>query len=187
MKALTLVLSILMFAPISALAQKGLSYSMPAVEVGFKWSSANLTGADSNKQTLAMQLGGSGVLNLTESFGIKSGLFYTERAFKSEFPGGVTGEGKITYFEVPVHFMFKLEDYAGIYLGPSAAIKLGDEFKPGSLTGIKDMVVPLTFGAQFKFHPMLGLNVFFETVSGELARGVENSRAVGVNLMFMLD
>lgn len=182
-----LVLSLMFLAPLSAFAQKGFSYSMPAVEVGFKWSSANQTGAESNKQSLAMQLGGSGVLNLSDSFGIRSGLFYSERAFKSEFIAGVTGEGKITYFEVPVHLMFKLEDYAGIYLGPSAAIKLGDEYKPGSLRDVKDFVVPLTFGAQFKFHPMMGVNVFFETVTGELARGIENSRAVGVNLMIVLD
>jgi hypothetical protein len=49
------------------------------------------------------------------------------------------------------------------------------------------MVMPLTIGAQFKFLPNIGANVFFETVSGELARGVENSRAVGVNLLITLD
>jgi len=83
--------------------------------------------------------------------------------------------------------MFKFEEYAGVYVGPSLGIKMSDELKPGALTGVKAMVVPLTFGAQFKFLPNLGANVFFETISGEIATGVENSRAVGVNLLISID
>lgn len=182
-----LTVAAVMLVACGAWAQQGLSYSMPAIEAGFKWGSANQNGADSNKQDLAFQLGGSVVLNFSTAIGLRTGLFYSERAFKSEFPGGTTGEGKITYFEVPAHLMFKLEDYAGVYVGPSLAVKLGDEYSPGNMTDVKDMVVPLTFGAQFKFTPVLGLNVFFETVPGELANGIKNSRAVGVNLLIAMD
>lgn len=171
---------------VSAFASKGLSYSMPAAEAGFRWNSASLSGADSNKQVIGFQLGVSTVLNFNEQFGLRTGLFYTERSFESNFVGS-TGKGKITYFEVPAQFMLKLEDYAGVYVGPSVAIKLGDEYNSGKLTGIKEIIVPIVFGAQFKFHPNLGANVFFEAVSGSLASGVDNSRAVGANLMFTLD
>lgn len=169
-----------------ASASKGLSYSMPAAEAGFRWNSASLSGADSNKQVIGFQLGVSAVLNFNEKLGLRTGLFYTERSFESNFVGS-TGKGKITYFEVPAQLMLKLEDYAGVYVGPVLAVKLGDEYNSGKLTGIKEIIVPLVFGAQFKFHPNLGANVFFEAVSGSLASGVDNSRAVGANLMLTLD
>lgn len=166
------------------------SYSMPAVEVGFKWNSADLDGSSSNKQDIGFQVGASTVFNFAPSFGLKTGLFYSERPFKAESTTlGVTSEtkGKVTYFDVPVFFMFKFEDYAGVYVGPTLAVKLGDEIKPGTLQDVKGMIVPITFGAQFKFLPNFGANVFFETVPGDLAKGVKNSRAVGANLMFTFD
>jgi hypothetical protein len=116
-------------------------------------------------------------------------LFYTDRPFKSTFTGPPesTGTGKVTYFDVPVFAMFKFEEYAGVYAGPSLAIKLGDEYSNsiggGSLTDIKSMIIPITFGAQFKMSESFGLNLFFES-AGELAKGVKSSRAVGTNVLF---
>lgn len=174
----------------TASAQKGspgISYSMPAAEVGFKWNTATITNSVSDKQEVGFQLGVSAVFNLSENFGLKSGMFYTERPFKSEISLNNSPKGKLTYFEVPVLFMFKFEDFAGAYVGPSLAVKLGDEITPGSLKDIKSFVVPITFGAQFKFTPVLGANVFFEIVPGDLATDLSNSRAVGVNLLLALD
>jgi len=45
-------------------ASPNVSYSMPAVEFGFKWNSADLDGASSNKQDIGFQLGASTVLIL---------------------------------------------------------------------------------------------------------------------------
>jgi len=167
------------------------SYSMPALEVGFKWNSMDADGASSNKQKLGFQFGGSTVFNFHEKFGLRTGLFYSERPFKFDSSGDY--EGKLTYAEVPVHFMFKIEDYAGIYLGPSIAIKMGDEvtcpagITPCALTDTKGMIFPITLGAQFKFTPILGINLFFETVGSEVAKGLKNSRAIGANLMLTFD
>lgn len=178
-----LLISTVTFAKSSPTAP---DYSMVAAEVGFKSNSVTATGSTSDNQITGFQLGVSGVYNISEKFGLKSGLFYVERPFSSDF-GTSEVKGKITYFEVPAFFMLKFEEYAGVYVGPSLGIKLGDELKPGSLSGVKAMVVPLTFGAQFKFLPNFGANVFFETISGEISTGVENSRAVGVNLMISID
>lgn len=167
-------------------ASPNISYSMPAVEFGFKWNSADIEGSSSNKQDIGFQLGASTVFNFAPTFGLKTGLFYSERPFKAE-ASNVEVKGKVTYFEVPAFFMFKFEDYAGVYVGPSVAVKLGDEVSPGSLTDVKGLVVPITVGAQFKFLENFGANVFFETVPGELAKGVKNSRAVGANLLFAFD
>ncbi len=83
--------------------------------------------------------------------------------------------------------MLKFEDYAGVYVGPTLSVKLGDEYSNGSLTNAKSMITPITFGAQFKYVPSMGANIFFETVPGDLASGLSNARAVGVNLIFTLD
>lgn len=187
MKAL-LSIGLILFS-IQSFAQRSPTaptYSMAGLEFGFKSNTASVTGSTSNKQENGFQLGVSGVFNVGEVLGLKSGLMYSERPFASETVA-VKSSGKITYFEIPLHLMLKFEDYAGVYVGPSVSLKMSDEGSPAGLTDVKSMVTPLTIGAQFKFLPNLGANVFFETVSGELARGVENSRAVGVNLLVTLD
>lgn len=161
-------------------------YSMAGLEFGFKSNTASIANSTSNKQENGFQLGVSGVYNIGESFGVKSGLMYSERPFAADFLL-TSSKGKITYFEIPLQLMLKFEEYAGVYVGPSLALKMSDESTGGGLTDVKSMVMPLTIGAQFKFLPNIGVNVFFETVSGELARNVENSRAVGVNLLITLD
>jgi hypothetical protein len=182
MKKLMLALVVLA----ASLAQAEISYSMPALEAGFKWNSMDTdTAGVSSKQSLSLQFGGSTVFNFNPQMGLRTGLFYSERTFK--FDGS---DGKLTYADVPIHFMFKFEDYAGIYLGPSLSMKIGDECNATggcTLTGIKSMIMPITFGAQFKFTPNLGLNLFFETVPSDLANGLKNSRGIGANVLFAFD
>ncbi|MBY0554477.1 porin family protein [bacterium] len=185
-KILATILLVFSSAAYAQKASSGFSYSMPAVEVGFKWNTTKVNNSTSDKQVMGYQLGISTVANMSDSFGVRTGLFYTERPFESDFAAS-NSKGKFTYFEVPLQLMFKIEDYAGVYVGPSLAVKLSDEVSPGSLTDVKSMVIPLTFGAAFKFLPNFGINAFFETVSGDLANNVSNSRAVGVNLLITLD
>ncbi len=167
--------------------KSNISYSMVGLEAGFKWSSMDAAGSGSSKQSLGYQIGASGTFDIATNFAIKSGLFYNERPFKISNGIGSDTTGKITYFDIPVLLMFKFEDYAGFYIGPSLSIKMSDEISSGSLTNIKDTVIPLTIGGQFKFAPNLGINVFFETVSGQLADNLKNSRAVGANLLVTFD
>jgi hypothetical protein len=177
-----LVLSSMAFAQ----TKPNISYSMPAVEFGFKWNSIDITGASSNKQVLGFQLGASTVFDFAPSFGLKTGLFYSERPFSSDF-SGIEVKGKFTYFEVPAFFMFKFEDYAGVYVGPTLAMKLNSEVNsPNTLTDVKGMIIPITLGAQFKFLPNMGVNIFFE-MAGDTAKDVKNSRAVGANFMLAFD
>lgn len=183
-----LALVVLMMST-SVMAQSNspnISYSMAGVEGGFKWSSADVENAQDTKQVLGFNLGVSGVINIAPIFGIKTGLFYTERAFEaSNATVGVDYKGKVTYFDVPLLFMFKFEEYAGIYVGPSLSVKLGSEGLRSA--SAKGTVTPITVGAQFKFAPNLGANIYFESVSGEIADGVKNSRSVGANLLVTFD
>ncbi len=161
------------------------SYSMPSIEGGFKWNSMDVDGSTANKQSLGWQIGGSTVINFNESFGLRTGLFYSERTFKAESGAAGDVNGKITYADIPLHVMFKLEDYAGIYFGPSISTKIGDEVDKGpSLTGVNSMITPLTFGAAFKFQENMGVNIFFETIGSKLADGITASRGIGANFMF---
>lgn len=175
-----------------SVAHAEVAYSMPALEVGIKMNTMDGDGATSNKQAQGFQGGGSMVFDFGDSgFGLKTGLIYSERPFKFETTG-VTTEGKITYFDIPLHVMFKFEDYAGIFLGPSFSTKLGDECEVTgggacTLTSIKSSIMPITFGAQFKVAANFGLSLFFETASGEIAQGIKDSRAVGANLLFVFD
>ncbi len=186
MKKMTLVLIATLITVLSTAAVAEVSYSMPALEAGFKWNSMDTNGATSSKQNVGIQLGGSTVFNFAPQFGLRTGLFYSERSFKFDF-SGIEQSGKISYAEVPVHFMFKFEDYAGIYLGPSLSMKLGDDCTNCTVTDAKSMILPITFGAQFKFTPNLGLNLFFETVPSDLATGLKNSRGIGMNLLLAFD
>lgn len=180
------VLALISFLIVSSSA---FAIDMMAVEGGFKWNSVTLTGADSTKQTIAFQLGVSGVLPLNGPLALRSGMFYSERPFSAEF-ASVAFEGKFTYFDVPVQLMYRFEDYAGIYIGPSLAINLSNEVsKPAGYknTDVKSIVVPITIGAAFKFAPQMGVNVFFESVMGDLAKDTGSSKAIGANFMFTLD
>lgn len=175
-----------------SVAHAEVAYSMPAIEVGIKMNTMDGDNATSNKQSQGFQGGGSMVFDFGDSgFGLKTGLIYSERPFKIETAGPVTTEGKITYFDIPVQVMFKFEDYAGIFLGPSFSTKLGDECKVAggtcNLTNVKSLIMPITFGAQFKVAANFGLSLFFETASGEIAQGIKDSRAVGANLLFVFD
>jgi hypothetical protein len=176
----------------ASIAKAEIAYSMPALEVGFKLNTMDADGATSNKQTQAFQGGGSIVFDFADTgFGLKTGLMYSERTFKNE-TGASTDEGKITYFDIPAQIMFKFEDYAGIFFGPSFSTKLGDECKRSggascALTDIKSTIMPLTFGAQFKMASNFGLSLFFETISGDVAQNLGSSRGVGANLLFVFD
>jgi hypothetical protein len=180
-----LVCAVTLLSLSTAFAQ--VSYSMPALEGGFKWNSMDFDGSNSNNQVVGFQFGGSVIVNFSTQFGLRTGLFYNERPFKSEFTGLSDVEGKITYADIPVHLMLKLEDYAGIYIGPSISTKIGDEVKGGTLTGVKSSVMPLTVGAQFKFAPNFGLNIFFETISSSLAKELTASRGIGANFVLAFD
>lgn len=181
-----LVCAVTLLSLSSALAD--VSYSMPALEGGFKWNSMDLDGSTSNNQVVGFQFGGSVIVNFSTQFGLRTGLFYNERPFKSENGPGSTVEGKITYADIPLHLMLKLEDYAGIYIGPSISTKIGDEVKGGgSIAGVKSSVMPLTVGAEFKFAPNFGINIFFETISSSLATNISSSRGIGANFVLAFD
>lgn len=169
----------------------GLDYSMAGVEAGFNWNTMDFTNSTSNKSVLGFQLGGTAVINFNPMFGLKTGLYYVQKPFENSITAGKV-YGKLTYASIPLFFMLKFEDYAGVYVGPSLNMLLSDEVTSDasssySLTDKKAMVIPITVGGQFKFSPMLAVNIFYEMASGDLAKDLSNSRAFGAGLLITFD
>lgn len=163
-----------------------LSYTMAGIEAGFNWNTMEYSTATSNKSVLGFQFGGTAVINFNHMFGLKTGLYYVQKPFENDTPSGKVS-GKLTYAQIPIHFMLKFEEYMGVYLGPSLGMLLSDEASPIALSDKKSMIFPFAIGGQFKFTPMLGVNIFYEVVNGNLASDLTNSRAIGAGLLITFD
>lgn len=185
MKSLMLSLMGLIFASSAMAADM-------AVEVGLRQQSGSVDGAGtSTKSEMGYQLGFVGVFPIAEAFGVRSGLMYVSRPLTIETDSGLpTGSGKVTlnYFEVPVAASYQFEDYANIFAGVALSMNLDSTYSgSGALSGrkvedVKSIVVPIILGASFKVAPQIGGTVFFETLSGDVAKGLKDYKAVGVNL-----
>jgi hypothetical protein len=114
-------------------------------------------------------------------------MLYTERPLKATVLG-TDMTIKMTYLDVPVTLLYKFEEGAGVYAGISLSNKLGASTSGGSdPTDVTSPLIPIIFGAFFKFHPNFGVNIYYEMASGKVAEGLENYRAVGANLMVTFD
>lgn len=162
---------------------------------GFRSQSGDIdTSGQSVKSAVGYQLGAIGNLKLHDSILLRSGLMYVERPTKLSVDGtNAEADAKLTYFDVPVNLAFKFEDYASIYFGVNLSLNLSSSlsasggYPASKLNDVKSMVVPITLGADFRFAPQMGANLFFETLSGEVAQGLKNYRAVGANFIYYFD
>ncbi len=83
--------------------------------------------------------------------------------------------------------MFKFMENVGVYGGVNVDFNLSDDCGSPSCDDVQSLTTPIVIGAAFKFAPQMGANVFFESGSGEVAEGVKDFKAVGVNLMITFD
>lgn len=179
----TIVSLILAFAmPVMAA-----NYTDAGVEVGFRQQngSVNTTGADEKAKT-GFQLGVSGAFPISDSLSFRTGMFYVEKSIKVE-TATTSDDLKFTYFQVPATLMFKFMENAGGYVGVNIDVNLSDDCGSSNCKDVKSLTTPLVLGTAFKFAPQLGANVFFESGSGEVAKGVKDFKAVGVNLIIAFE
>jgi hypothetical protein len=163
------------------------------LEAGIRSQSGDYTGsgnttADSKSN---FQFGGVGQFDISGPWRIRSGLLYTGRNLDINLKGaGNNGTMTLTYFDIPIQAMYKFEDYGGVFVGPVASMLLEKKCDFGTsctVTGAKSMVIPFQIGATFKFMPQVGATIYYETLSGDVADGMGNYRAVGANLLFTFD
>lgn len=163
--------------------------------VGFRSQSGDIsTSGASVKSAVGYQLGAISNIKFHDMFGLRTGLMYVERNTKFSYDAtAAEADAKLTYFDIPLNLAIKFEDYASVYVGVNLSMNLsnslsGSGYWSGSkFTDVKSMVMPFTLGADFRFAPQIGANLFFESISGELAAGVKNYRAVGANFIYYFD
>ena len=163
------------------------NYTDGALEIGFRQQNATVEGTNvDEKAKNGFQVGVSGAFPISGNVSFRTGLFYVEKPFEYEV-GAVSEDVRFTYVQIPLAAMYKFEEYAGVYAGVNAEMSLSDDCGSQSCEDVQSPTTPFVIGAAFKFAPQLGANVFFESGSGEVADGIKNLRAVGVNLMVTFD
>lgn len=168
----------------SSVAMADIDYGL---EVGIRQQSgdAEAAGAD-GKAEMGYQFGVTGHFPISGPWHLRSGMLYTQRPLTVE-SGGTDNKVTMTYLDVPVALMYKFEEYAGVFAGVSLGLHLNSDADTGSVQDEKSPLVPLILGASFKFAPQLGVAVYYESASGDVADGLKNYRAVGANLMITFD
>lgn len=161
------------------------NYTDLAIEAGVRSQNGDIAGADTDAK-IGYQFGVTGAFPIADMLSLRTGFLYSQKNVEvSGIPGA--GDYKFTYVEVPATLMFKFTESAGAYAGVALSLNLDDECGAGSCTSTESVVMPILIGAAFKFAPQLGLNLYYETITGKLASGVDDFRAVGANLMITFD
>lgn len=180
MKKLTLaLLAVLGLSASTALAD--IDYGL---EVGIRQQSGDVDGV-STKSQMGMQFGATAHFPISGPLHLRTGMLYTQRPLVVE----QSPDNKVTmnYLDVPVALMYKFEEYAGVFVGISLGLNLDKNADSGTITDVKSPLIPFLIGASFKFAPELGATLYYESASGEAARGLKDYRAVGANLMITFD
>lgn len=153
------------------------------IEAGIRQQSGDAESGASTTSQNGFQFGGFAHFPIYEKLHIRTGMLYTQRPLEVG-----TVKVSMNYLDVPVTLLYKFEEYAGIYGGVSLGLNLDAKSDSGSdPDDVTSPLVPLLFGAFFKFHPNFGVNIYYESASGKVADGLENYRAVGANLMITFD
>jgi hypothetical protein len=184
--ALSLLLASGLF---SSAALADLDYGL---EVGVRSQSGDSDAANSSTTSqTAMQFGAFGIMPMVNNWNIRTGLLYTQRPLIEEV-NNVENKISMNYIDIPVTIMYKFETYAGVYAGVNIGMNLDKSCDAPSCTvsSVKTLL-PMVIGGAFKFAPNFGVNVYFETATGEVAKSNGNSlkdyRAVGANLLVTFD
>lgn len=160
------------------------------IEIGVRSQSGDVEGGSfSTASQTTAQFGGVIHFPVSGKLFIRTGMLYTQR------PLIVTGAGienkiKMNYLDVPLALLFNFEDHAGVFAGVSLGMNLDKscDLPNCKLSEVKNLMVPLIFGASFKFAPQFGATIYFESYGDTVAKSpvdnysLTNYRAVGANL-----
>lgn len=159
-----------------------------ALEGGFRQQNGDTPTGITAKPVTGYQVGGLAYFPLASEFFLRTGLMYTQRTIRGEVTATPTIDLQYTmnYVDIPVTGFYKFSDYGGVFGG----VIFSNNFeKSWSVSGrttteldVKSSIFPFVVGANFKFLPQVGASVYYEFMSGEVARDLKNYRAVGVNL-----
>lgn len=153
------------------------------LEAGVRSQSADVDAPSSLKSQMGFQFGATAALPLSEVLSLRTGMLYTQRPLVVE-NGANEYKYSLNYVDIPLQLMYRIEEYAGVYAGVVVAMNMDKSCSGGcAVEKLKTPLVPIAFGATFKFAPQLGGSIQFETASGEAAKSLSNFRAIGANLI----
>lgn len=174
-----------LFVVFFAMSVSAANFTDMAFEVGFRHQNGDVTGADTNAK-LGYQLGLSVAFPMADQWSIRSGLFYTEKNIEVE-SGTTKQDFKFSYVEIPATVMMKFSESAGAYAGLNLSMNLDDDCGTVTCSSVESFTTPIVIGAAFKFAPQLGADIYFETISGDVAQNIKAFKAIGANLMITFD
>lgn len=156
-----------------------------AIEAGVRQQSGDTDSSASTSSQTGLQFGATANIQMKDKLHLRTGMLYTQRNLTVD----TTPNNKVelSYLDIPVTLMYMFEEYAGVFLGVNLSLNLDKKASEGSVTGLKSEMLPLVFGASFKFHPDFGVSIYYESASGKVADGLKDYRAVGANLLITFD
>lgn len=164
-----------------------------ALSGGFRNNNADTNIALARAEpTNGIQFGALGFFPLISPFVFRTGFLYTQRYSEITYTNGNHTEVNFAYMDIPLTFMLKLGDYAGVFAGPILAINQSSDCIDSDGTSckalqVKSSIMPLVVGVNFKFAPQMGGELFAEFYSGDLAQGLSNMKAMGGNFVFYFE
>ena len=157
------------------------------VVAGIRADSADGEGTTDIGQRVNFQAGVIGKFELSGPLQIRSGMLYVQRGYELKGTNS-TDQLTSTYFEVPVGLLYKFSDFGGVFIGPALGLGLSKNC-PASCNGadVASSLVSVQFGASFKIAPQFGFEVYYEALTGNIAKGIKNPRAIVANAMITFD
>lgn len=171
-----------------ALISLNASAQFMGVEVGVRQQSADAVAAGVSTSTeMAYQFGLVGAFPMTETFLFRSGFLYTQRPVTAK-SGTPTVKSKYSYnyFDIPLTFLWKMNDFGGVYGGVNVALAASADCDNCATSPEKKGAMPLVIGGTFKFAPNFGVDVYYEAI-GKIGEDFEKGSAVGANLLVTFD
>lgn len=180
--------AILLFGAMAVFATPALAQDIGVV-AGIRADNADGEASTTINQKTSFQVGVIGKFELSGPLQIRSGMLYVQRAYEVSSSVSGPADFKSTYFEVPLGLLYKFSDYGGVFAGPALSFNLSKECPGGSCNGAEVNASPLAiqFGGSFKVAPQFGFEVYYEMLTGNIAKGVKNPRAVMANVMITFD
>lgn len=131
-------------------------------------------------------LGGTAYVPITEMIRLRTGFLYTQRYYTVESTLTET-DIELAYVDIPLTAMLMFSDFGGAFAGINLGLNAGDDCGASSCQDVENTITPIQIGGFFKIGPQIGLEVFYETLSGKIMAEIEDTTAVGASVVFTLE
>jgi hypothetical protein len=158
-----------------------LSFCVRAEEMhlvaGMRSDSADATTSGSNVDGKAnFQAGGIGYWDTSDNLKLRSGLVYTQRSYDVQSGSTVVSEPRLSYLDIPISGLFKINDFAGAFAGLNGSFNINKDCGSGSCTGVNTFPIAGQLGGAFEIADRLGLELYYEHGLTKIADDIENPR-----------